>query len=296
MRALAIVLLLSTTAVADNVAFHKVKQNDSLALIASEFYGDRGKSAFIMAENKMLHPRPLRPGERLRIPVPREIATSPGDSFQSLGESLLGDPRRGAFLADANNMTADSNLAAGVTLVVPFTVTHVADGHEPIKEIATTYYGDPKFADVLRKYNSLDPKAVALEKGETIVVPSYNLRVHPTKLLPLDTDAKQRRDDRKRFTAAAATAIPAARHAWRVGDYAAVRAALDKIDTAYVDLDEAIEINILLGCALVAFNKDDEALAAFKRAYDRKPNHVLRKVDYSPKVLAVWKKVDGQIE
>lgn len=296
MKALALVALLAGVAHAEKteVAIHRVKQNDSLQLVASEFYGDRNKAAFIMAENKILHARPLRPGERLRVPITREIITSPGDTFQSLAATLLGDPLRGAFLADANNMTADSNLPAGLPLVVPFTVTHTADGHETIAAIAAAYYGDSKYADVLRRYNALDKPA--LEKGETVVVPSYNLRVHPSKAPPLDAESKQRREDRKRYMQQAALAIPAARQAWRTGEFAAVRAALDKIDTAYVDVDLAIEINVLLGSALVAFKKEDEAAAVFKRAVDRKPSHVLRKLDHSPKVLAAWTKVDGLVE
>ena len=63
----------------NNTRLYRVKQGDSLELIAAEFYGDRMKAVFIMVENKLTHARPLKPGERLRIPVNREITTSPGD-------------------------------------------------------------------------------------------------------------------------------------------------------------------------------------------------------------------------
>jgi LysM repeat protein len=294
---LAILLAISipTTVFAEHgISIYKVKQNDTVGLIASEYYGDRNKAAFIMAENKIQHPRPLRPGERLRVPITREITTQPGDTFQTLATTLLGDVRHGGFLAEANNMPPDASLPAGTVIVVPFTVAHKAEATEPLTAIAASYYGEPKYADVLKRYNDLDRPA--LEKGETLLVPSYNMRVHPTKLAPPDAESKQRREDRDKFRKAAAIAIPIARHAWRIGDYATIRTALEKIDTAYVDLDPAIECGVLFGSALVAFRKDDDAREVFKRIIDRKPTHTLRKVDHSPKVLAVWSKAGGQIE
>jgi len=273
---------------------YKVKQNDSLGMIASEFYGDRSKASFIMVENKIMQVRPLRQYERLRIPVIREITTSPNDTFQSLAGALLGDPRRGGFLAEANGMSPDDNLAAGTPLLVPFTVTHTAAGVESIEALAANYYGDKKHAEVLRRYNDLEKNAI--DKGETITIPSFNVRVHPTKIPPADSESKLRRDRRRDNTRAAALAIPLARHAWRIGDYATIRKALAEIDVAFIELAPAIDVGVLLGSAHVAFGDTENALAVFKRVVDRKPSHKLRKLDHSPKVLAVWTKADGQVE
>jgi LysM repeat protein len=294
---LAVLLAISIPALASaepGVSLYRVKQNDTAGLIASEYYGDRNKIAFILAENKITHPRPLRQGERLRVPITREVTTQPGDTFQTLAGALLGDPRRGGFLAEANSMAPDASLPAGTVIVVPFTITHKAEATEALTTIAANYYGEAKYADVLKRYNDLDRPAI--DKGESLLVPSYNMRVHPAKLPPPDAESKQRREDREKFKKAAAIAIPIARHAWRIGDYATVRSTLDKIDTAYVDLEPAIEIGVLLGSAQIAFKKDDEARETFKRVIDRKPTHTLRKVDHSPKVLAVWTKLGGLVE
>ena len=53
---------------------------------------------------------------------------------------------------------------------------------------------------------------------------------------------------------------------------------------------------MLLGSAYVAFDETEPALAAFKRVIDRQPSHALRRLDHSPKVLAVWTKALGLIE
>lgn len=292
--ALAVVVAGATTAAADTV-WYRVKANDSLGLIASEFYGDRARASYLMAENKLTKPRALRAGERLRVPVLREYVTAPGDTFQSLAEALLGDTRRGGFLADANRMSPDDDLPAGTTIVVPFTVTHVAAAAESLETVAQRFYGERRLAEVLRSYNQLDK--ATLDKGESIVVPSVKVRMHPARLVAATgAEAKARRERREISARLAAAAIPVARHAWRIGDYAAIKRALEPIDPAYVDLDAAVEIGVLLGSAHVAFDEPDQALAAFKRVLDRKPSHALRKFDHSPKVLAVWAKADGRIE
>ncbi|MBS1123180.1 MAG: Peptidoglycan-binding lysin domain protein [Deltaproteobacteria bacterium] len=299
-RGLAILLLviaLSPTVAraqaADTVTI-RVAQGDSLDMLASEFYGDRKLALFIMVENKIQHPRPLRPYERLRVPINREITTAPGDTFQSLAESLLGDPRRSEFLAELNGMSPDYNLAAGTPLILPFAITHVAAGPESLVSLAKNYYDKPKYADILRRYNFLDK--TALEKGESILVPSYNVRVHPSKYPPIDAESKARREKRRASSELAANAIPSARHAWRTGDYATVKQLLAEIDGAYLELGPAIEVDLLLGCAQIAFDETEPALATFRHIIDRKPGYALRKLDHSPKILAVWTKAGGLVE
>src|SRR6185295_7004799 len=106
----------------NDTVVHRVRQGDSLELIAAEFYGDRTKAVFIMVANKMTHVRPLRPGERLRVPISREVATSPGDTFESLAATWLGSARRGPFLASFNGLSSDDGLPAGAVLTIPFTI------------------------------------------------------------------------------------------------------------------------------------------------------------------------------
>jgi LysM repeat protein len=278
---------------ADTV-WYRAKQNDTYGFIASEYYGDRTKAAFIITENKIQRPAPLKGYERLRVPVVREITSSPGDSFQSIATAYLGDNRRGAFLAEANKMSPDDNLAAGTPILIPFTVTHTADAKESLAQVAQQYYGDAKLAEALKSYNFLEKPT--LEKGEAITIPSINVRMHPRHIPPPDAEAKLRREKRRDNGKLAATAIPIARHAWRIGDYAAVKKTLAEIDVAFVELQPAIEIGILLGSALVAFGDVDGASTAFRSVLDRKPSHALRKVDHSPKVLAVWTKANGSVE
>jgi LysM repeat protein len=174
---------------------YRVRQGDTLELIAAEFYGDRSKATFIVTENKLTHPRPLKPGERLRIPVSHEITTSPGDTFESLAMTHLGSARRGAFLADWAGMSHDDSLPAGTAITIPLTVAHVAQATESLADIARLYFGDARSAEMLRHYNQLDKPSV--DKGETVQVPGYHVKLSPAKQPPLDAESRARRDHRR---------------------------------------------------------------------------------------------------
>lgn len=275
---------------------YRVRQGDTLELIAAEFYGDRSKALFIAAENRLTRPRPLRPGERLRIPVSREVTTAPGDTFESLAMTYLGSARRGGFLADWSSLPQDESLAAGVQITIPFTITYTAPSPETLGEVARTYFGDARQAELLRRYNQLEKGT--LDRGETLVIPAFHIRLNAARQPALDAESRARRDHRRDAIGKAVRALPAARLAWKDGDFAQVRTVLTplEVDLDYLDADEAVEIAVMLGAAHVAFDAEEPALACFKRALDRRPQHALRRYDQSPKILAVWQKAGGSVE
>jgi hypothetical protein len=275
---------------------HRVRQGDTLELIAAELYGDRGKAVFIIVENKLQRPRPLRPGERLRIPISREVVTAPGDTFESLAGAYLGSARRGPFLADFNGIAADDSLAAGTPITIPLTVVHTAASPESFTEISKLYFGDGKQAELLRRYNFLDKHAI--DRNETLIVPGYNVRVAPSRQPPPDTESRARRDHRREATAKIAKALPAARQAWKDGDYAEVKATLGALtgDLDYLDAGDAADAGALLGKAQLAFDEADAAVATFKHVLDRQPHYLLRRYECSPKLVAAWQRAGGQVE
>jgi hypothetical protein len=275
---------------------YRVRQGDSLELIAAEIYGDRAKSVFIMVENKLPRTRALRPGERLRIPISRDITTAPGDTFQSLAGTYLGSTRRAPFLAELNAIPVDASLAAGALITIPMTVVHTAATPESLFEISKMYFGDTRQAELLRRYNFLEKRA--LDRSESLIVPAYQVRVAAAKQPPLDAESEARRDRRRNATAKAAKALPAAKLAWRMGDYAAVKAALGALepDLEYLDTSDAVEAGVLLGATYIAHADTELALAIFKRVLDRQSQHVLRRYDHSPRILAVWQAAGGSVE
>jgi LysM repeat protein len=283
---------ISRVAHAGEVITYKVKQGDSLELIAAEYYGDRKHAVFIMVANKLPHPRKLRAGERIKVPTNREIITAPGDTLDSLATTWLGDPRRAPFLAGFNAIDPDESVPAGALLTIPLTVTHTAAGPESLANIAAAYFGDSKQAALLRDYNFLDKDALA--RGEAIVVPIISVRVRETKLPAADAESKQRTAKLERSRIVARTALPRAYRAADTGEWATVKAELAELDLAFLDAALAVEVGLLIGQAHLASGDEPLAIAAFTDAIERKPGHALDAYYYSPKVREAWKKAGGE--
>ncbi len=296
--ALIAAILIATTAPtragSDDTVTHVVQAGDTLELLAAEYYGDRGDSLFIMAANRMQHPRPLKKGERIRVPVSREITTSVGDTFETIAQADLGDAHRARLLALFNGMSPDDSLAAGTTLSVPFTISYTATDDIGLDRIAAAYFKDPDKAAVLKEYNSLATDTLA--KGESIEVPIFHVRVREEMLPAIDAEAKARSEKRRVMLDQALSALPGARAAWRAGDFAAVKRDLIKIDTDFLDVKLAVEIGVLLGGAYVATGDTDSALATFKRVLERRPKQALDAYRFSPKIRDVWKRAGGSTE
>ena len=293
MRALVIVAVLAGVASAQPdsaTLFYRVQRGDTLELIAAEFYGNRDEAPLIAAENHITKPRKLLPGERLRIPVTRAIRTEKGAMFETLAERYLGNRSRAAVLAEFNHHSIEDSLATGSELVIPIHITHTAQNTESLASISVAYYGNTKHADELAKYNALDK--TTLDKGEQIDVPVLDPKVRSTKEPPLDADSQARDRARKDAIATAATALPAARSAWLQGDFDAVRKLLSPLadKTEFLDTDVAVDVDLLLGKAHVAFDEMPAAIAAFARVLARRPRYELSPYHDSPKVLEAWQK------
>ncbi|MDB4954745.1 MAG: Peptidoglycan-binding lysin domain protein [Myxococcales bacterium] len=274
----------------------RVHEKDTLELLAAEYYGDRDLAIFIMVANKMQHARPLKPGERLRIPVTRTVTTQKGDSFETLAGTYLGDPRRAPFLADFNSMSAEDTLATGTALTIPFAVQHTAAATESLSSIAASYFRESKQADMLKRYNFLDK--TQLEKGESVAVPIFNVRVRSGKLPPIDAESKARRDQQRRASAELALALPRARTAWLQGDFQSVKEALERFgdELDFLDTSSAVEVGMLLARAHLADDDTAYAVEKFSQVLNRKPRYVVSTYWESPKVVAAWKKAGGHTE
>ncbi len=277
---------------------HRVRQGDTLELLAAEYYGDRNDAIFIVTDNKLTKPFKIYPGERVRIPATRLIVTEANDSFDTLAGTYLGDAKRGRFLAEFNGLSWDDNdiIAGGTELELPLHVIHTATAPESLAAVSTMFFGDAKQADVLRTYNFLDK--TELDKGDSIVVPALRVHVREAKLPPIDAGAKARRERQRAVATAAASALPKAHTAWLRGDFAGVRAALSAIepDLEYLDVPTAVDVGLLAARADLAFDDTEHAVALLKRVYERRRHLTLSAYFESPKMIAAWNQVVGQAE
>lgn len=283
---------------------HRVKQGDTLELLAAEYYGDRRYAVFIAMENR-LDPaqqpvaEPLPTGARLRVPVSWQITTDVGDTLADLARTHLGDERRARFLIGFNedrslDLPASGRLAAGQVLAVPIHVRHEVQPDQTLPELASIYFGTARKAGLIREYNFLDDDE--LEPGTELLVPIPRVTVQPGRLPEPDPAAQSRAEQHRQTQDRARSAVAAARASWRAGEYAGVRDALIELDMDYLATAEVIEVGVLLGSAWVAFDEPDKARAVFRKILARAPDHMLDPYHASPRIRAVWEQARAAAE
>lgn len=296
MLALAMVGALARRGLADDdVLAYRVRPGDSLPLVAAEFYGDHQRTTiFVMAANKLTRQRKLVPGEKIWIPINRDITTSKGDTFESLAKTYLGDSDRAPLLAEFNGMAATDSLATGTPLVIPLRVTHTAARRETLAQISRKYFGDSKQAEMLRTYNHL--AATHVDKDDTVIIPNLRVRIRADKLPKLDTEALARRAQREQTNADAVAALPLAHTAWLQADFAGVQQALSSVANRvdFLDADTAAEVGLLLGKAAIAFDDTPSAIALFRQVLSRQARELSAYFE-SPRVIAAWKRAGGKV-
>lgn len=272
---------------------HQVRAGDTLALLAAEYYGDRAQAVFIMEASGIRHGRDLVPGEKLRIPLSREVTTRVGDTFDELARTYLGDARRGRYLAEFNRMAANDTPSAGQLLVIPFHAVHTAAAEESLASIAMARFGNSKNAALLRGYNFLTRDSIS--RGESIVIPIIDLKVRASALPPPDPESAARKIKREKVAKNAAIAMTRADVAWRRLAYAEVKRALIDLDLDFLDSDQAGKVAMRLGAAYVALGDVVSAESTFRRVMERRTTIKMDPYYYSPRVRALWEKVGGAV-
>lgn len=267
---------------------YKVRKGDTLELLAAEYYGNRVHKIYIMVENGLDHGRPLKPGERLRIPISQRITTAAGDTLAGLAETHLGSAARAKYLAESNGLDPNTTLPLGQAITIPMRVRYRASGDVTLKAIALSLFADAKLARLLREYNELDSDE--LVAGQVISIPVPKVQVQASKRRPADADAAARASKRRDMLQRALQSIPRAQAAWRAGDFTLVKRELTKLELDYLDTHLATEAGVLLGATYIAFDDEDSALAAFAKVLQRDPDFALPAEDHSPKVRKLWQR------
>jgi hypothetical protein len=292
----AVGLSVPVRAQARDVISHQVKPDDTIELLAAEYYGDRRHASLIRLANGIEEPRALRRGERVRIPVGQRVVTEAGDRLETLAARHLGDERRANFLAEYNDLSPNVSLAAGELLRLPFQLSYRARERVNLGVLAARYLRGSRDAEILRAYNFLDEDVVALAEGDTILIPALHIAVRAARLPQLSDDAVARVETRRSAQTEAESALPAARHAWRRGDYEAVARRLEPLELDFLDAEVALESAQYLGGAHIARGDETTAEAIFRAALLRHPRYEMSAYHFSPAIRALWEQLGGRID
>jgi LysM repeat protein len=275
----------------DNTIEHVVEAGEDLKVLSQRYYDSHKHTIFILVANGMEHPRPLVPGERIKIPASRKISTDHGDTFASLAEAYLGDARRGPLLAEFNDREPDESLAVGTQLAIPIQITHTATAAEDVAAVSLQYFGDRSQVALIRDYNFLTDDS--LEPGDSVIVPIPKVKMRNAQL---DAKSISRSETQAREQREAERTLPLARAEWRRGDYEQTKRLLLDIEVDYLDARLAAEVGVLLGGSYVATGDLVSAEERFRTVLERRPGHVLDAYTYSPKIRDVWKRAGGKTD
>jgi hypothetical protein len=276
---------------ADESVVHIVRPGETLAAIAELYYGEARREAAIVAENGLSADggSSIVVGLRLAIPTARYHRVQEGETWAALAERYYGDVRRAFVLIDANSAGAGKQPGVGAQLLIPHPLRYLGNSHDPVRQAAREFYdGSTKTIVMLRRFNGL--KGSRVGRGDILLLPLSNL--------VLSAQGRKLAQDQGRALALAAEArdrqlsvhdeLPTLHEHVQRGRYVeAVALANRLIGASQLTGNQVVTIQRELGTALVALDREDLALEAFKALLEKQPDVELGLGDTSPRVLHV---------
>src|SRR6185312_5142378 len=177
-----VVLGISATASA-KVVVYSARSGDTPESIAADYYGNRSQAIFILETNGLERDKPLKPGQKVRIPTAFHYRVRKGDTLEGLAKRFLDDGRRAPFLAAFSGLRPTDKLREGQDLLIPFQHVHRTEVPESLQSVARAFYGDASKAKLLADYNFRS--APMLAKGERVLVPIGHVHIRAVKLQPV---------------------------------------------------------------------------------------------------------------
>ena len=294
MRALVVVLLLSSVASARVVTF-VARAGDTFESNAADYYGNRALALLLSEENGGR----VVPGQRIRVPTAVTYKVKKGDTLELLAGRFLDDKRRVNALAQLAGMKPGDKLKEGQELTVPFVHRHVAGPGETLQSVSKLFYGDASKTKMLQEAN-FRPNT-SLTKGERVVVPIAHVHVRAAKLALLASatpaapkkptpslaaaPAKIVQEKETELAARVADALKEAERNYASGNYSDVASQLDKVLAAEDPSESQLaDIFQMKAMSYVALGMDELAVSAFREVISRRPSIKLDEAMVSPKI------------
>lgn len=154
---------------------HVYTRGETLASIAERYYGNASFEPVIVAANFLyIQATPtLQTGMHLTIPTVRFQLVAQGDTWAGLARRLLGDERRGGYLARINRGDYNVSPSAGAVIRLPYLLRYVMLTEEPLFEVARRFYGDRAMVQFILEFNHLASQRLA--RGQVLVIPLSDL-------------------------------------------------------------------------------------------------------------------------
>ncbi len=265
---------------------HTVAGGESASAIAKRYYGDFELAGLLMQLNGRSG-TVIHPGEKLRVPYCVVHTVRSGDSWSKLAQRYLGRPSAWPEIAELNGLQRRAPLQPGQRIVMPVVLAHSLERGESLATLAERFYGDLGRARMLQSWNRIeDPRTLSV--GRSIEIPLVTLQLAEPPAPPAASAEAAAEEARRRETSARFLGtVRAARRAYDAGDYDRARELLESQRSAAVekaDAPERAEYWQLLAFVRVAFDRQEEACAAWASLHDLTPSVELDPDLVSPKI------------
>jgi LysM repeat protein len=175
LSSLALVLVWCAITSRAQAFIHVVRQGDTLAAIAEQYYGKIQYERILVAANllELEGGTSIVRGMRLEVPALSHRTIVRGDTWEVLADELLGSPARSDVLSLSNDSKPWLVPEEGAEIIIPYNLRVIVRPGDTLISVALKFMGDMNKAWVLDRYNKLDGRG--LDPGTVLLVPLTEL-------------------------------------------------------------------------------------------------------------------------
>jgi hypothetical protein len=294
---LPVLLLVCFYASAAMAWIHVARDGETLEQLSNYYYGTPDKAIIIRAANGFMHPDDgsVLQGERIEIPGVTYHQVTDNEDWYSLANRYLGSSSRAKFLAELNGRDAETSVASGQIVKIPYQLLYIFAPDETIKSVTRLFLGNKHSPRWLQAYNLKKKKKYG--RGDALLIPLIDVEYTEAARKEIELrDKKKISQEDEDAQIKAVAQITRLRESYSKGKYLEIIVVGQKLlGNKRLTNPQKIGVYQYLAFAYVAFDEIPMAESAFQRALELQPSMELSPITVSPKILQVFQKVQKKL-
>ncbi len=276
---------------------HVARDGETLEQLSNYYYGTPDKAIIIRAANGFMHPDDgsVLQGERIEIPGVTYHQVTDNEDWYSLANRYLGSSSRAKFLAELNGRDAETSVASGQIVKIPYQLLYIFAPDETIKSVTKLFLGNKHSPRWLQAYNLKKKKKYG--RGDALLIPLIDVEYTEAARKEIELrDKKKISQEDEDAQIKAVAQITRLRESYSKGKYLEIIVIGQKLlGNKRLTNPQKIGVYQYLAFAYVAFDEIPMAESAFQKALELQPSMELSPITVSPKILQVFQKVQKKL-